>query len=110
MLWIDVWEDGAELAHLEWPDCAEELTAAVCLQTFVDKSVRIASADMPAAAIQATVETGEDGKRKWILQKHASGAATRYGDPWTGNSPRATRLLDVCPSCSKGGSHLWAQC
>ena len=29
MMWIDMWKDGAELAHLEWPDCAEELTAAV---------------------------------------------------------------------------------
>ena len=33
MLWMDMWKDGAELVHLEWPDCAEELTAAVCPQT-----------------------------------------------------------------------------
>ena len=33
MLWIDMWKDSTELAHLEWPDCAEELTAAVCPQT-----------------------------------------------------------------------------
>ena len=58
MLWIDMWKNGAELAHLEWEDFAEEITAAVCPKTFFDKSVRIASAAMSAAAIQATLETG----------------------------------------------------
>ena len=53
-----MWKNGSELVHLEWPDCAEELTAVVCPQTFFAESTRITSADMSADAIQAIVETG----------------------------------------------------
>ena len=53
-----MWKNGTELVHLEWEDFAEEILATVYPKTFVDKSVRITSADVSADATQATLETG----------------------------------------------------
>ena len=82
MLWMDMWKDGTELVHLEWPDCAEELTAAVCPQTFFAKSIRITSADMSADAIQATVETGL--KNVQAILKMASASGDYKSIQWSG--------------------------
>ena len=115
---MDMWKDGAELVHLEWPDCAEELTAAVCPQTFVDKSDRITAVDMSADAIQATVETGL--KNAQAILKMASASGDYKSVPVERLQEMATHGLIIHPTqpdfltCDhnfkKGTPHLLAQC
>ena len=96
MLWIVMWKDGAELVHLEWPDCADELTAAVCPQTFVAKSTRITSADMTADATQATVETGL--KNVQAILKMASASTFYKSIPVERLQEMATHGLIIHPT------------
>ena len=118
MLWIDMWKNGAELVHLEWPDCAEELTAAVCPQTFFDKSARITAVDMSADAIQATVETGV--KNAQAILKMASASDHYKSIPVERLQEMAMHGLIIHPTqpdfltcdhhLKKGTPHLLAQC
>ena len=115
---MDMWKNGTELVHLEWPDCAEELTAAVCPQTFFVKSIRITSADMSADAIQATVETGV--KNAQAILKTANTSDHYKSIPVERLQEMATNGLIIHPTqpdfltCDhhfkKGTSHLLAQC
>ena len=117
---MDMWKDGTELVHLEWPDCAEELTAVVCPQTRFDTSARITAVDMSADAIQAAVETG--AKNAQAILKMASASDHYKSIPVERLQDMATHGLIFHPTqpqpdfltCDhyfkKGTPHLLAQC
>ena len=58
LLWIDMWREGSELSHLEWDTCAEELLGALKKKKFIEQSVRMESANISAAQMVTTLETG----------------------------------------------------
>ena len=65
-----MWKRGSELSHLEWGDFAPELVGTLQKKKFIEQSVRMRSANISAAEMKTTLETGLENVDAII--KHAS--------------------------------------